>query len=61
MAAYFDPAKGRYAVTVKREAEAVLLKPANLYANLWHPLDTRLPSLLPVITPPGLKAVAVLG
>ena len=61
VAAYFDPAKGRYAVTVKREAEAVLLKPANLYANLWHPLDTRLPGLLLVITPPGLKAVAVLG
>ena len=30
VAAYFDPAKGRYAVTVKGEAEAVLLKPADL-------------------------------
>ena len=30
VAAYFDAAKGRYAVTVEGEAEAVLLKPANL-------------------------------
>ena len=30
MAAYFDAAKGRYAVTVEGEAVAVLLKPANL-------------------------------
>ena len=30
VAAHFDAAKGRYAVTVEGEAEAVLLKPANL-------------------------------
>ena len=34
VAAYFDPAKGRYAVTVEGEAEAVLLKPANLQEAL---------------------------
>ena len=30
VAAHFDAAKGRYAVTVEGETEAVLLKPANL-------------------------------
>ena len=35
VAAYFDPAKGRYAVTVVGEAEAVLLKPANLQEVLY--------------------------
>ena len=30
VAAHFDAAKGRYAVTVEGEEEAVLLKPANL-------------------------------
>ena len=34
VAAYFDAAKGRYAVTVEGEAEAVLLKPANLQASV---------------------------
>ena len=32
VAAYFDAAKGRYEVAVEGEAEAVLLKPANLQA-----------------------------
>ena len=34
VAAHFDAAKGRHAVTVEGEAEAVLLKPANLQASV---------------------------
>ena len=34
VATYFDAVKGRYAVTVEGEAEAVLLKPANLQEGL---------------------------
>ena len=34
VAAHFDAAKGRYEVAVEGEAEAVLLKPANLQASM---------------------------
>ena len=37
VAAYFDVAKGRYEVAVEGEAEAVLLKPANLQAVRANP------------------------
>ena len=37
VAGHFDPAKGRYEVVVEGEAEAVLLKPANLQASPPYP------------------------
>ena len=48
VAAYFDAAKGRYAVTVEGEAEAVLLKPANLQEFL-EPAPSGL-TLTPILT-----------
>ena len=40
VAGRFDAAKGRYEVAVEGEAEAVLLKPANLQEICAHPIPT---------------------
>ena len=40
VAVYFDPAKGRYLVTVEGEVEAVLLKPASLQEVCVNPNPT---------------------